>query len=367
MPFLPEPAHQHGTIAKTGILLVNLGTPDAPTVVAVRRYLREFLSDPRVVEIPRAIWNPILHGLVLTTRPRRSAARYAAIWSRDGSPLRLHTERQAKLLQGLVGDRLKAPIVVDHAMRYGAPSIAAALAKLKAERCERLLVLPLYPQYAASTTATALDEVAAVLARTRNLPELRVVKHFHDHPAYIGALGDLVRDYWRVNGRPDRLVLSFHGLPRSTLERGDPYHCECQKTARLLAENLELPGSAWQIAFQSRFGRAAWLTPYTAAVLAELGRQGMARVDVVCPGFVSDCLETLEEIGIEGKSIFVRAGGKALHLLPCLNERAGWIEALATIAREHLGGWLGEGHDRAKAAAAAESSAARAKQLGARA
>jgi ferrochelatase len=365
MRFLPEPPPDHGAVAKTAILLVNLGTPNAPSPAAVRRYLREFLSDPRVVEIPRAIWTPILHGVILTTRPRRSAARYAAIWTPEGSPLRVYTARQATLLQGLLGERLKAsPLVVDYAMRYGDPSISAVLAKLKAARCERLLVLPLYPQYAASTTATALDQVGRELARLRNVPEVRVVKHFHDHPAYIRALGDLVRDRWRAQGRPDRLVMSFHGLPRYTLDRGDPYHCECQKTARLLAAELELPDAAWQIAFQSRFGRAEWLKPYTASVLADLGRRGQ-RVEVVCPGFVSDCLETLEELGIEGKAICLGAGGQAFGLLPCLNDRPGWIEALAAIAREHLGGWTGEGQDRAAAEAEAQATAARARRLGA--
>ncbi len=365
MGFLPEPAYQHGAIAKTAILLVNLGTPAAPTPAAVKRYLREFLSDPRVVEIPRAVWKPVLHGVILNVRPRRSAARYAAIWMPEGSPLRVYTDRQAKLLQGLLGERLKAPLVVEYAMRYGEPSIDAVLAKLKRARCERILVLPLYPQYAAATTATAFDRVCAGLARTRNVPETRFVKHFHDHPAYIRALGDLVRERWRAHGRPDKLVMSFHGLPRATLERGDPYHCECQKTARLLAEDLELAADAWQIAFQSRFGRAEWLKPYTASVLAELGRVGARRVDVICPGFVSDCLETLEELGIEGKSIFLGAGGKRLELLPCLNDRPGWIEALAAIARDHLGGWVGEGYDRAAAEAAGKASAARAQRLGA--
>ena len=364
MAFLPEPPHQHGAIAKTAILLVNLGTPEAPTASAVRRYLREFLSDPRVVEIPRALWTPILHGVILRTRPRRSAARYASIWTAAGSPLRVYTERQAKLLQGLLGDRLKAPLVVAYAMRYGEPSIPAVLAQLKAAQCRRILVLPLYPQYAASSTATALDQVFVTLERTRDQPELRVVKHFHDHPAYIGALGDLAREYWQANGRPDKLLMSFHGLPRYTLDRGDPYHGECQTTARLLAADLELADGAWQIAFQSRFGRAEWLEPYAATALADLGRKGTRRLDVICPGFVSDCLETLEEIGIEGKSIFLAAGGKAFHCLPCLNDRPGWIDALAAIARDHLGGWVSDGFDRAPANAAAKASAARANRYG---
>ena len=365
MPFAPEPPYAHGTIPRAGILLINLGTPEAPTVAAVRSYLREFLSDPRVVEIPRAIWNPILYGLVLNTRPRKSAERYAAIWTKDGSPLAVYTERQAKLLQGLMGERLKMPIVVEHAMRYGEPAIATVLSRMKGAHVERLLVLPLYPQYAASTTATALDALFRWFERTRNPPELRVVKHFHDHPAYITALGDSVREFWRAHGRADRLVMSFHGVPRFTLDRGDPYHCECHKTARLLAADLELPDTAWRIAFQSRFGRAEWLRPYTADEVVELGRSGVRRVDLVCPGFVSDCLETLEEVGLEVKALFLGAGGKEFNLIPCLNDRPGWIAALADIARDHLGGWTEGAGQRAAADAAAKDSAARARRLGA--
>lgn len=365
MGFAQEPPYAHGTVPRTGILLVNLGTPAAPTAAAVRAYLREFLSDTRVVELPRLAWLPILYGAILTTRPRRSAERYAAIWTKDGSPLAVYTARQATLLQGFLGERLKRPTVVAHAMRYGAPAVPAVLTRMRAAHVERLLVIPLYPQYAASTTATALDAVADWLRRARNQPELRVVKHFHDHPAYIRALGDLLRDFWRARGRPDKLVMSFHGVPRFTLDRGDPYHCECQKTARLLAAELELPDPAWQIAFQSRFGRAEWLKPYTAQVLAELGRGGTRRVDVVCPGFVSDCLETLEEIALEGRDQFLGAGGKEFNAVPCLNDRPSWIEALAAIVRDHLGGWGAEGWDGVAAEAAARESAARALRLGA--
>jgi len=340
--------------ARTGVLLVNLGTPEAPTAGAVRRYLREFLSDPRVVELPRAVWYPILYGLVLTTRPKRSRARYAAIWTPDGSPLLLYTQRQAKLLKGLLGERLRTPLVVDFAMRYGEPSIAAALDAMERAGCQRLLVLPLYPQYAGSTTGSAVDCVSATLARRRAKPELRVVRRFHDHPAYIRALGDLVRDCWRANGRPEMLVMSFHGLPQRTVDRGDPYQRECLETARLLAAELELPDGSWQAAFQSRFGRAVWLRPYTASVLEALARQGR-RVDVVCPGFVADCLETLEEIGIEGRAAFraAAAAGGELRLLPCLNDRPGWIEALVEVVRERLGDWIG-----------APGPAGRARQLG---
>ena len=339
MPFLAEPSFAHGTAARTAILLVNLGTPEAPTKQAVRRYLKEFLSDPRVVEIPRPVWWLILNGVILNVRPAKSAAKYAQIWDRDGSPLKFHTERQTKLLRGFLGERGRGGLLVDYAMRYGNPSIASVLARLKQAHCERILVLPLYPQYAASTTATAWDAICGFFGRTRNIPELRMVKHFHDHPAYIAALAEGVRGYWAQHGRPERLLMSFHGLPRYTLDRGDPYHCECQKSARLLAAALDLAPEQYQLSFQSRFGQAEWLQPYTAATLAAWGKQGMRRVDVVCPGFVADCLETLEEIGIEGKAAFLNAGGKEFHSLACLNESDAWIAALAQIALEHLQGW----------------------------
>ena len=342
MRYLPEPEYRHGATAKTAILLINLGTPNAPTPRAVRRYLAQFLSDPRVIEIPRALWLPILHAFVLNSRPKKSARKYASIWSPEGSPLRVHTGRQASLLRSHFGSRVPMPLTVDFAMRYGEPSIAGTLARLKSGGCERVLVLPMYPQYAASTTASALDQVAEFLRKTRKVPEIRLVKHFHDHPSYIAALASLVQERWGESGRPDKLVMSFHGLPHFTLARGDPYHYECHKTARLLADRLELAESHWQIAFQSRFGRAEWIKPYTASILADCGRNGVRRVDVICPGFVADCLETLEEIGVEGRRLFLGAGGKEFNLLPCLNEHEDWIRALADIARQHLGGWVTE-------------------------
>ena len=360
MRYDPEPPHAHGRVPKTAILLVSLGTPEAPTAPAVRRYLAEFLSDPRVVELPRMVWWPLLHGVVLRLRPRASARRYARIWTPEGSPLKLHAERQARLLRGYLGARVRSPLVVETAMRYGAPAIADVLDKLKGEGCDRILVLPLYPQYAASTTASVFDEVGAFVRRTRNVPALRMVRHFHDHPEYIGALAARVREHWLAGGRPDTLVMSFHGLPRRSLERGDPYHCECQKTARLLAQELGLVEDQWRIAFQSRFGAGEWLKPYTAAVLAELGRDRTRRVDVVCPGFVADCLETLEEIGIEGKQAFLAAGGGEFHLIPALNEHEGWIRALASIALENLSGWIGPDSDPQRAQAAADESRRRA-------
>jgi ferrochelatase len=331
--------HAHGTPSRTGILLVNLGTPDAPTPPALRRYLKEFLSDPRVVEIPRPVWWVILHAFVLTTRPKASAQRYAQVWMSEGSPLRVHTERQTTLLRGYLGERVKGPLVVDYAMRYGSPSIPQRLAALHAQNCRRVLVVPLYPQYAASTTATAFDVAYETWRKLRDQPAVRTVRSFHDHAGYIGALAQNVRDHWTRHGRPDQLVMSFHGAPRFTLDRGDPYHCECQKTGRLLAEALQLEPSQYRLTFQSRFGRAEWLKPYTADVLRALGKQKTRRVDVVCPGFVADCLETLEEIAIEGKTIFLQAGGSEFHYIPCLNERSDWMHALTDIVLKNLLGW----------------------------
>ncbi|MBI4194752.1 MAG: ferrochelatase [Betaproteobacteria bacterium] len=337
--FAPEPPCQHGTPPRIGILLINLGTPEAPTAQAVRGYLREFLSDPAVVEIPRPLWWLILHGYVLRVRPGQSADRYARVWMSDGSPLKAHTQRQTTLLRGYIGERIKHPLVIDYAMRYGKPSIADKVRELKAQNCDRLLLVPLFPQYSASTTGTALSAVFGTLSRMRNMPAVRTVRHFHDHAGYVNALAQNVRDYWAKNGRPDRLIMSFHGLPRATLDKGDPYHCECQKSGRLLAEALSLKPEQHHIAFQSRFGRAEWLKPYTAELLAQLGRQKVGRVDVICPGFVSDCLETLEEIAIEGKTIFIQSGGREFNFIPCLNERDDWIQALTDIVLKHLLGW----------------------------
>jgi ferrochelatase len=338
--YWPEPAYTHGTPTRTGILLVNLGTPAAPTSTAVRRYLKQFLSDPRVVEIPRVLWWPILNGIILNTRPAKSAAKYASIWTDDSSPLQVHTTRQARLLAGYFVHEGRPELCVEWAMRYGAPSIPDVLTHMKADGCNRILVLPLYPQYAAHTTASIIDEVAHCLTHWRNQPEIRYVRNFHDDPGYIEALANSVREHWKLNGRSDKLVMSFHGLPARARELGDPYHCECHKTGRLLAEALELPEDRWQVTFQSRFGRAEWLKPYTQPTLEALARDGLRSVDVVCPGFVADCLETLEEIAIECKSAFLASGGKTFHYIPCLNERHDWINALRQITTTHLGHWL---------------------------
>src|SRR5260221_13705534 len=257
MRYLPEPKHRHGAVARTAVLLINLGTQDAPTPRAVRRYLAQFLSDPRVIEIPQLLWLPILHAFVLNSRPRKSAQKYASIWTSEGSPLRVHTERQARLLRGHIESRIAIPLTVEFAMRYGEPSIGGTLARVKAAGCERVLVLPMYPQYAASTTASAVDQVAQLLRRTRNVPEIPLGKPFHDPPSYVHALANLVQEHWRRSGRPDKLVMSFHRLPRFSLFRGAPYHRECHETAHLLAPRLEPSQRAWQITFQSRLVPAA--------------------------------------------------------------------------------------------------------------
>jgi ferrochelatase len=341
MSFQPEPARPHGTPARSAVLLVNLGTPDAPTAPALRRYLREFLSDPRVVEIPRTLWWLILHGVILRVRPAKSAAKYAGIWTPEGSPLAVWTAKQAKLLQGYLGERGHRPpnFLVRHAMRYGKPSIASVLDGLKAENVTRILVLPMYPQYAAATTASVNDAVMAWMRQQRRQPELRFVNHCHDDAGYIDALAQRVRSHWQVHGRGERLVLSFHGVPERSLQLGDPYHCECHVTARLLGERLGLAKGELLVTFQSRFGKAKWLTPYTEPTLVALAQQGIRHVDVMCPGFTADCLETLEEIDQEARAAYLAAGGHAFHYIACLNDQHEWIAALAAIALRHLQGW----------------------------
>ncbi len=337
--YKPEPDHRHGLQKRTGVLIVNLGTPEAPTKEALRPYLKEFLSDPRVVEIPRALWWPILNGIILNTRPAESARKYASIWTKEGSPLKVHTMRQAALL-GIELGKLEHPPLVDYAMRYGTPSISSVLEKMKLDGCDRILVIPLYPQYAASSSGTVYDAVFKVFEAMRNPPELRIIKHFHDDKGYIDALAENISNYWAASGRPEKLLMSFHGVPKRTLELGDPYHCECLKTGRLLSEALNLAEDEYMISFQSRFGRAEWLKPYTVEAAEQFGKQKISRMDVVCPGFVSDCLETLEEIAMEVKQVFLNAGGGEFNYIPALNENQKWIEALARIAMDNLHGWM---------------------------
>lgn len=361
MAFNIEPTFTHGTPEKTGILLVNLGTPDAPTAQAVRPYLKEFLSDPRVVEIPKPIWWLILNGIILNVRPKKSAAKYASVWMTEGSPLRAYTAKQATLLEGYLSERTKAPFVVEYAMSYGNPSIASVMQNLKVQNCTRILVVPLYPQYAASSTATVFDRVFAAVQTMRNTPAIRTIKHFHDDAGYIKALAANVNEYWMKNGRPEKLVMSFHGVPQYTLEKGDPYHCECLKTGRLLAEELGLSKEQYVVSFQSRFGKAEWIKPYTTATLLELGKQKTKRVDVVCPGFVADCLETLEEIAMEGKEDFQHAGGGEYNYIACLNDRSDWMHAFTDLVMNNLQGWLIEPN-----AGELEQSRVRASALGAK-
>lgn len=363
--YRPEPEFKHGTPSRIGILLINLGTPDAPTAKALRPYLKQFLSDRRVVEIPKAIWWFILNVIILNLRPVKSAEKYAQIWTDDGSPLLAHAKRQATMLKGYLGEKgIQAEVALG--MRYGNPSVASALDELKARNCDRILVMPLYPQYAASSSASALDAVWQHLLRMRNIPEIRTIKHYHDHPAYIAALADSVRKYWMTHGQPDKLLMSFHGIPRRSLDLGDPYHCECHKTARLLAEALDLDRERYAVCFQSRFGRAEWLKPYFAPMLEQLGKQKTKRVDVICPGFSSDCLETLEEIAIEGKATFLNAGGGEYHYIPALNENDPWLHALSDLAAQHLQGWVDQALSPAERKSALEQSRQRAMLMGAK-
>ena len=360
-------SHSHARGARIGILLSNLGTPDAPTAKAVRTYLAEFLSDSRVVEIPRLLWLVILHGIILRIRPAKSAKKYASVWTPEGSPLSVWTHRQAQYLRGAMGERLKSlglppdHVKIEVGMRYGNPSIASALAKLKAAGCDRILLLPMYPQYAASTTATACDAVFKIFAKDRYMPALRTITSWHDNPAYIKALAAGINAFWTKHGRPDKLLMSFHGVPKYTLMNGDPYHCMCHKTGRLLATELGLTDNQWVLTFQSRFGRAEWLQPYTDATLRALPGQGIKRLHVVCPGFPADCLETLEEIAMEGKETFLHSGGSEYDYIPALNDHPALIHALTDLALTHLQGWL----NAPTTPAELEAQAHRAKALGA--
>jgi ferrochelatase len=360
MTFRPEPEHSHARSGRVAVLLVNLGTPDSPTAPDLRRYLAEFLSDPRVVEIPRALWLALLHGVILRIRPAKSAAKYASIWTPEGSPLLVWTLRQCEALQRRVTDQ-GSSIIVRAAMRYGQPSVARVLDELKAEGVDRVLVLPLYPQYAAATTASVFDAVAQWSLSVRRLPEFRFVNHYHDDPGYIEALAQSVERHWASEGRTGKLVMSFHGIPARSLALGDPYFCECHKTARLLAERLGLSPDDHVVTFQSRLGRAKWLEPYTEPTLRSLASQGLKRADVICPGFSADCLETLEEIAQEARDAFLEAGGESFHYIPCVNTDDAWIGALEALVGKHLQGWS----DLPATPAQLELQAARARAFGA--
>ncbi|RZL95128.1 MAG: ferrochelatase [Variovorax sp.] len=338
MPFRPEPPAVSAADERTAVLWCNLGSPDEPTARAVRPYLSQFLHDHRVVEIPRAIWCLILHGIILRTRPAKSAAKYASVWLPEGSPLKVWTHKQAVMLAGWLGERGHRVTVRD-AMRYAQPSIASQLDALKAEGVTRVLVLQAYPQYSATTTASVIDAVSSWSRTVRRMPEFRFVNQYHDDPLYIEALAQSVLAHWQQHGRPDQLVMSFHGIPARNIQLGDPYQAQCLETARLLAERLQLSPDQHRVTFQSRFGRAKWLEPYTEPTLRALGAGGTGRVDVMCPGFPADCLETLEEIAMEGREAFLHAGGKEFHYIPALNDSPAWITALTAIAERNLAGW----------------------------
>ena len=326
-----HPSIAHGHI---GVLLINLGTPDAPEAAAVRRYRAEFLSDPRVIEIPRIAWLPILHGIILRTRPKKSAHAYKQVWTEEGSPLAAFTRRQSEALQQRLGEK----VIVDFAMRYGNPGIGKSLENLVALGCERILAAPLYPQYCAATTASAVDAVFGSLAAMRWQPALRTLPPYYDDQLHIGALKmSIERQLGELDFEPQRLLLSFHGMPQRTLERGDPYHCHCQKTARLLSEKLSI---RTDIAFQSRFGRAKWLQPATDKVLAEYPSQGVTRVAIAAPGFSADCVETVEELGIRGRDTFIAAGGEQFTRLDCLNDSPEGMDMLEALIARELAGWL---------------------------
>ena len=330
----------HGTIPTTGVLLTNLGTPDAPTPAALRRYLAEFLWDPRVVEAPRWLWWLALHGVILRIRPARSAHAYQKVWTEQGSPLLAISRRQAEAVQQALQAQFNGQVVVALGMRYGTPSIREAMEHLRAADVRRILVFPLYPQYSASTTASTFDAVAQVLKTWRWLPELRMINHYHDDAGYISAVANSLREAWRNRPPAERLMFSFHGLPKRYLLQGDPYHCECHKTARLIAEQLGLPEDRWQVAFQSRFGREEWLKPYADHTLQEWAKAGVKSVDLVCPGFSADCLETLEEVAMQNRDIFLNAGGESYHYIPALNDHPEHIKALVQLINLHSQGWL---------------------------
>lgn len=320
----------------TGILIANLGTPDAPTPVAVSAFLREFLLDPRVIDYPRWLWWPILHAIILPLRSRQLAQAYRKIWTKVGSPLRVISEQQAVGLQKLLMEDYQRPVIVSLGMRYGSPSIADALERLRAARVEQLLILPLYPQYSATTTASVFDAVAAGLKSWGYIPKLRMISQYADDPGYIAALATSIRQYWEKEGRGEHLLFSFHGLPKRYLLKGDPYYYLCHKTANLTAIALGLSDEEWSVAFQSRVGREEWLQPYCDVVLQGMPKQGIKEVDVVCPGFAADCLETLEEIAIRNKALFLQAGGEKLQYISALNDGAHHLEALASIVTKNM-------------------------------
>ncbi len=351
-----------------GVLITNLGTPDAPTAPAVRRYLAEFLWDRRVIELPRPLWWPILHGVILTTRPRRSAHAYAKIWTTEGSPLLAISRRQAAALQEVLTARCSGQVRVELAMRYGMPSIAGGLRNLRDAGAERIIVLPLYPQYSSPATASTFDAIAKEFKTWRWLPHFRFISSYHDDMRYLQALAQSIQSAWSQRTAPEKLLFSFHGLPKDYFLAGDPYFCQCQKTARMVAELLGLSANQWVVTFQSRLGPREWLTPYTDVTLRDLAKAGVASVDVICPGFAADCLETLEEIALQNRAFFLDAGGKTFNYITSLNDSAAHITALADIIQDHTRDWPECNSDTTHASKPANINAQRlerARQLGA--
>ena len=336
--FIGEKYYEHGSPDTTGILLTNLGTPDEPTAKAVKPYLREFLSDPRVIEIPKLLWQIILRGIILQIRPRRSAKIYSTVWTNEGSPLLAIAKKQLDLVR----KNLKSShsnSVVELAMRYGNPSIESALLKLKQQKIRRLLVLPLYPQYCAATTASTFDKVTNILQKWRWIPELRFINQYFEEENYIMALSKSIEDFWKKNGKPQKTIFSYHGIPKKYHIKGDPYHCFCLKTSRLVKEYLNLNDDDVITTFQSRFGRAEWLQPYTSQTLIELPSKGIKDVHIISPGFSADCLETLEELEEENREYFVKAGGEKYKYIPCLNDDPLHISMMVNLIQKHTQGW----------------------------
>lgn len=340
MKYHGYPDFKHNQHGRVGVLLTNLGTPEAPTAKALRPYLKQFLWDPRVVEVPRPLWWLILNGIILRVRPKRSAAAYAEVWTDEGSPLLTHSLNQAKALQCALAESYGDQVIVDVAMRYGQPSIASVIDKMLLAGVRKLIVLPLYPQYSAATTGSTFDAIADEFKQRRWLPDFRFISHYHDHSGFIHAITNRIKAHWAEHGRTDKLLFSYHGMPQKYLENGDPYHCECHKTTRLIAEQLGLAPNEYLTTFQSRFGRDPWLQPYTDETLKALPQQGVKSVQIICPGFSSDCLETIEEIGGENCEYFLEAGGERYEYIPCLNAEPDHIELMRTLIEEQAKDWL---------------------------
>ncbi|WP_353570220.1 ferrochelatase [Candidatus Albibeggiatoa sp. nov. BB20] len=337
--YLNSSENPHDKLALTGVLLTNLGTPDAPTATALRRYLAEFLSDPRITEMPRWLWWPILHGIILRVRPARSAKSYAKVWTDKGSPLLAISQQQVDGVQEMLSQHFDSPVKVVLGMRYGQPSIATGLEQLRQMNAQRIIVLPLYPQYSSSTTGSTYDAVGDCLKKWRWIPDLQFISHYHDNDDYIKALAHSIQQHWIQHGQPDKLLFSFHGIPQRFFDAGDPYFCECHKTARLVATELDLTTDKYQVVFQSRFGREQWLKPYTDEILKQLPQQGIKHVNLICPGFAADCLETLEEIDQENRQYFLQAGGEHYHYIPALNAQDEHIAALSNLVMQRTKAW----------------------------